>query len=616
MQDKQTGLSRKEDKTGKWGQERMKEEQRNWVEEKTDGAKEQKLEERGQWESKVEFILVVLGNVVGLGNVWRFPYLCYKNGGGAFLVPYLLFVAACGVPLFLLENAIGQYTQQGVITCWRRLCPLAEGIGCGVWLVQIYSSISYMTILAWAVFYLILSFNKQLPWASCTNTWNTANCVDISTANWTYQANSTSAALQFWERRVLAISGGIDELGSVRWELALCLLAIWTICYFCVWKGVRSTGKVVYFTAIFPYLMLLVLLVRGLTLPGASQGIVFYLYPDLTRLADPQVWLDAGAQIFYSYSVSSGPLIVLASYNVYNNNCYKDCWLCLLNSGTSFAAGFAVFSVLGFMAHKQGVPIEKVAESGPGLAFIAYPQATAMMPFPQIWAVCFFFMVILLGLDTQFVGVEVVITSIMDLFPGVLRREGRREIFLLFYCVAGFLLGLLFVTEGGMYILQLVDSYACSGTSLISLACTEALVLGWVFGADRINDVIEDMAGVRPSFLFKLCWCFLTPLVCVGTIIFFLVKYQPLTFNHWYVYPDWAYTLGWIMALSSILLIPIVGILKVCTGSGSIKQRFSTLCHPDDNLPLTQKQRAVQQYGVNEGMEMEEMLADEPSQIL
>ncbi|CAL8234799.1 unnamed protein product, partial [Boreogadus saida] len=130
--------------------------------------------------------------------------------------------------------------------------------------------------------------------------------------------NTTSAATEFWERRALSISGGIGELGSVRWDLALCLLACWTFCYFCIWKGVRSSGKVVYFTAVFPYVMLLVLLIRGVTLPGAWEGIKYYLYPDLKRVAVLEVWVEAGSQIFFSYSLASGILTVLGSYNEHN----------------------------------------------------------------------------------------------------------------------------------------------------------------------------------------------------------------------------------------------------------------------------------------------------------
>ncbi|XP_073690070.1 sodium- and chloride-dependent GABA transporter 2-like [Garra rufa] len=567
------------------------------------------IQERGYWGSKTEFILAVAGIVIGLGNVWRFPYLCYKNGGGAFLIPYLVFVITCGVPLFLLETSMGQYTQEGGITCWRRLCPLAEGIGYAGQLIILYNCMYYIIILAWAFFYLIFSFSSQLPWASCDNTWNTDDCVNLAannlTLNQTMLINSTSSVTEFWRNRVLVLSDGIEQVGKINWELLLCLIVMWIICYFCIWKGVKSTGKVVYFTATFPYVMLLVLLIRGLTLPGALQGLVFYLYPEPARLSDPQVWMEAAAQIFFSYALGTACLTVLGSYNKYNNNCYRDSlWLCLLNSCTSFVAGFAVFSVLGFMAQKQGVPIDDVAESGPGLAFIAYPQAVAMMPFPQLWAVCFFIMIILLGLDTQFVAMEVFMTSVMDLYPMVLRKAGRREIFLLLFCLFCFFSQLVMVTEGGMYVFQLFDYYACSGACLLFLCVFESLAIGWIFGAERMFDVIEDMTKSRPNYIFLLCWKYLTPLVSLVSFVCSLVQYKPLTFNRWYVYPDWAYALGWLLALSSILLVPGWALGRLFVEKGSLKQRWRHLCRPDINLPLTCKQQTeIQENTIIEEIE-------------
>ncbi|XP_046720814.1 sodium- and chloride-dependent GABA transporter 2-like [Silurus meridionalis] len=552
-----------------------------------------KLKERGHWAKKSEFLLAVAGDIVGLGNVWRFPYLCYRNGGGAFLLPYLVLAVTCGLPLFLLETAMGQYTQEGGITCWQRICPLAKGVGYACQLIELYSCMCYIIILAWALLYLVLSFKFQLPWASCDNIWNTDNCIAIGdNLNWTRQMNSTTSATEFWERRVLSISKGIEDVGKVNWEILLCLIAMWIICYFCIWKGVKSTGKVVYFTATFPYVMLLVLLIRGLTLPGAMEGVKFYLYPDFQRLLGPQVWMEAASQIIYSYSIGVGVMTVLGSYNQYNNNCYRDCfWLCLLNSGTSFVAGFAVFSVLGFMAHVQGVPIEDVAESGPGLAFVAYPQAIAMMPLPQLWAVCFFFMIILLGLDTQFLTMEVIITSVTDMFPTILRRTGRREIFLLLFCVFCFFSQFIMVTEGGMYVFQLLDYYACNGACIVFICVFQCLAVGWVFGADRMSEIIEDMTGSYPNIIFKMCWKYVTPLLLLVCFIYSLVDYQPLKYNRGYVYPDWAYTLGWLMALSSMLLVPGWALVRLCTLKGTLRERWIHLCSPESTLPIPQEQK-------------------------
>ncbi|XP_070780036.1 sodium- and chloride-dependent GABA transporter 2-like [Enoplosus armatus] len=569
---------------------------------------ETKAEKREQWRRKREYILAAAGNVVGLGNVWRFPYLCYKNGGGVFLLPYCFFAVLCGVPLFLLETVIGQYTQEGAITCWTKLCPLAQGTGYSIIIIQLYSRL-YSIILAWALLYLIYCFRDPLPWATCNNPWNTDRCVDLTSTNWTaiHSGNLTSGNLtkssvsEFWERGVLSMSGGIEEVGAVNWELLLCLLACWVACYFCIWKGVRSTGKVVYFTAVFPYVMLAILLVRGLTLPGAWQGVVYYLYPDPSRLADLQVWMEACAQVLFSYGVASGTIITLGSYNKVKNNCYRDClWLCVLNSCTSFVAGFAVFSALGFMAQKQGIPISMVVDSGPGLAFIAFPQAVAMMPLPQLWAACFFLMLILLGLDTLFAGLETITSSVIDLFPGQMRRPWHREIFLLFFCSVFFIMQIPLTTRGGVYQFELVDYYGANGACLLFVSLVQCVAGGWAFGAERLYDAVEDMTGQRPWALFKLCWCYLTPLISLACFICSFLDNQPLTSNGGYIYPDWAYYLGWAMALSSVAVVPIWAVGKICLTDGTLRQRLLVLWHPvsDPVGPKTHQEHLLNETGM------------------
>uniref|UniRef100_A0A8C5H974 Transporter n=1 Tax=Gouania willdenowi TaxID=441366 RepID=A0A8C5H974_GOUWI len=508
--------------------------------------------ERGHWNNKIEFILSVAGEIIGLGNVWRFPYLCYKNGGGAFFVPYVIFFVCCGIPVFFLETALGQFTSEGGITCWRKVCPLFEGIGYATQVIEAHLNVYYIVILSWAIFYLFNCFTTELPWAGCGHYWNTENATNIT------NANASSPVIEFWERRVLKISDGIEHMGGMRWELAMCLALAWFICYFCIWKGPKSTGKVVYVTATFPYFMLLILLIRGVTLPGAFDGIKFYLYPDISRLSDPQVWVDAGTQIFFSYAICLGCLTALGSYNAYDNNCYRDCiMLCCLNSGTSFVAGFAIFSVLGFMAYEQNVPIEAVAESGPGLAFIAYPKAVTMMPLSPLWACLFFMMLIFLGLDSQFVCVESLVTAVVDMYPETFRRGYRRELLILGMSVVSFFIGLIMCMEGGMYVFQLFDAYAASGMCLLFVAIFESICIGWVYGSDRFLLNIEDMIGYKPIFFIKWCWMFLTPGICAAIFLFFLIKYKPLKYNNVYTYPDWGYGIGWFMAMSSMVCIPV-----------------------------------------------------------
>uniref|UniRef100_A0A3Q1HQS8 Transporter n=1 Tax=Anabas testudineus TaxID=64144 RepID=A0A3Q1HQS8_ANATE len=528
-------------------------------------------------EDELDFVLSVAGGFVGLGNVWRFPYLCYKNGGGAFLIPYFIFLFGGGLPVFFLEVALGQFTSEGGITCWEKLCPIFTGIGYASIVIVSLLNIYYIVILAWGVYYLFQCFQPELPWAKCNQPWNTARCTeDTYRKNKTLwvaanASNLTSPVTEFWEHNVLGITNGIEEMGPIKWDLALCLLLVWVICFFCIWKGVKSTGKVVYITATFPFVMLIVLLIRGVTLPGAAEGIKFYLYPDLARLKDPEVWIDAGTQIFFSYAICLGAMTSLGSYNKYKYNCYRDCLLLgALNSGTSFVSGFAIFSVLGFMAQEQGVDIADVAESGPGLAFIAYPKAVTMMPIPTLWAILFFVMLLLLGLDSQFVEVEGQITSLVDLYPSFLRKGYRREVFIAIICCISYLLGLTMVTKGGMYVFQLFDYYAASGVCLLWVAFFECVAVAWVYGVDNFYDALEDMIGYRPNPWMKWSWTVITPLLCMSCFIFSLVKYKPLTYNKIYEYPDWAIGIGWALALASMICIPMVVVIKIIQSDGPL----------------------------------------------
>ncbi|NXS13322.1 SC6A8 protein, partial [Neodrepanis coruscans] len=262
--------------------------------------------------------------------------------------------------------------------------PHATGLGLASMVIVFFCNCYYIMILVWGLFYLVHSLTDTLPWATCGHYWNTERCTErfspepcynVSTnataSTWTSNFSCTditdqrSPVIEFWENKVLRLSGGIDEPGEMNWEVILCLVTTWVAVYFCIWKGVKSTGKIVYFTALFPYVVLILLLVHGVTLPGALAGIIYYLKPDWSKLSEAQVWIDAGTQVFFSYAIGLGALTALGSYNRFHNNCYRDAYiLAVINSLTSFFAGFVVFSVLGFMASEQGVDISKVAESG------------------------------------------------------------------------------------------------------------------------------------------------------------------------------------------------------------------------------------------------------------
>jgi solute carrier family 6 GABA transporter-like protein 6/8/11/12/13 len=314
---------------------------------------------------------------VGLGNIWRFPYNAYRSGGGAFLLPYLTMLAACGVPLLFMELAVGQYTRRGPIGALGQLCPLLQGAGLGTVIISFLLSTYYNVILAWSLFYLFSSLQWPLPWTSCANWWNSARCGPGN--------GSVSASQEFFDRRVLQMTDGIDELGEPRLELLGLLLGAWAIVYFCLWKGVALTGKVVYVTATLPILLLLAFTARALTLPGAVDGILFFVTPDWEKAMEPQVWVNAASQVFNSVGIAFGSLIAFSSYNKFQGPVLRDTLIVtLVDAGVSLLCGVAVFAVLGNLAHEQGAPVHSVVADGPGLVFVVFPHALAQLPFPQV----------------------------------------------------------------------------------------------------------------------------------------------------------------------------------------------------------------------------------------
>ncbi|XP_038150502.1 sodium-dependent proline transporter isoform X2 [Cyprinodon tularosa] len=403
--------------------------------------------ERDQWGGKYEFLLSCIGYCVGLGNVWRFPYLCYRNGGGVFLIPYFIMLFVTGVPLFLMELSLGQYGSAGPIMVWK-CCPLLKGIGIGMLCVSTLVCLYYNVIIAWTFYYLGSSFQSPLPW-SCDALSNALICGNGTVGNSSMEGRHSPTEI-FWNEKVLGVvnSEGLHDPGPVRWPLALCLLAAWIIIFLCMLKGIRSSGKVVYVTATFPYFVLIVLIIRGATLEGSLQGVAFYLTPDWSRLANAQVWNDAASQIFYSLGIGVGGLLSMASYNKFDNNVIRDTIVITVgNCSTSFFAGFAIFSILGHMAWRKGVPVGKVADTGPGLAFVAYPEALALLPGSVFWSIMFFLMLFMLGVDTLFGNMEGITTAVLDEFPNLRRNTFHKALFLGTLCFVFYLMGLLLVTD-------------------------------------------------------------------------------------------------------------------------------------------------------------------------
>uniref|UniRef100_A0A0P4W1Q3 Transporter n=1 Tax=Scylla olivacea TaxID=85551 RepID=A0A0P4W1Q3_SCYOL len=536
---------------------------------KNEGAMKEE-ESRQTWENKAQFILACIGNAVGLGNMWRFPYLCYKSGGGAFLLPYFLMLFLCGIPLLLMEVTVGQYTRRGPIAAMGKICPLFKGAGVGTVVISFLLSTYYNVIMAWVIYYLVHSFYSELPWTSCNATW-AVNCFDDFGPNVTAPAGMKSVTEEFFDQVVLEKTGGIHEPGELRLELLLALFVAWVAIYFALWKSIRSSGRVVYVTATLPYLLIGAFVWRALTLPGASRGLQYFFSPRWELLANAEVWINAAAQNFNSIGIAFGSMIAFSSYNKFNNNIVVDTWaITLTNSLTSLLAGTIVFSTMGNIALEQGKDIDDVVAEGPGLVFVVYPQALAKMPYANVWAVLFFSLLLVLGVDSQFATVEVIVTSLTDAFPNWIKKYLRRHEFLvLVVCTVSFLLGIPNIMQGGIYFFNLIDYYTAA-ISLMYLAFFEVVAIVWIYGANRLARNVQEMTGRMPSLYFRFCWYLAAPVLILTIWIFSMVDYQRPSYNKGeYAYPDWAIGIGWLFASCSIAPIPIFAVIAVINAKGT-----------------------------------------------
>ncbi|CAH8611492.1 unnamed protein product [Heterobilharzia americana] len=459
--------------------------------------------ERRGWDKKVEFLMTCIGYAVGLGNVWRFPYLCFKNGGGAFLIPY-----TCP------------------ISVWN-ISPLFKGIGHAMvllsWLVNVY----YQIIVVHCFYYFCVSFTNTLPWTDCDPSWSSPRCVDHHNAHFTNITNPTSPSEEYYSNRVLQISS------------ALLLLCSWGICALAVIKGVQSLGKVSYFTGLFPYVMLTILLVRGALLPGSGTGVLYYLTPDFSR------------------------------YNKFKNNCCRDAVIvAVINCLTSVYAGFIIFANLGFMAYKKNTTVAAVASGGPGLAFVVYPEAITNMPFSSFWSVLFFLMMMTLGFGSQFSILETTLSGVQDELRryGFQLTEKRKIIFRVSVCFFNFLVGLPMVCAGGYYLLTIYDT-VMSGYAPLVVAFSELVVISYVYGLKQFRRDIEMMINERPNWYWRICWLLFAPFICIFLIISVLSRKLVMKENN-YTFPPWSYIMYELLSCATIILIVGWFLYKYCTEGG------------------------------------------------
>uniref|UniRef100_A0AAG5DIX9 Transporter n=1 Tax=Anopheles atroparvus TaxID=41427 RepID=A0AAG5DIX9_ANOAO len=535
--------------------------------------------DRDQWGKGVEFLMSCIAMSVGLGNVWRFPFVALENGGGAFVIPYIIVLLLVGKPIYYMEMIIGQFSSRGSVKVYD-MAPIMRGVGYGQMLSTTIVTTYYASLMATTLRYLFDSFQSILPWAVCADSWAgscipsggvrnaTAEATEALSNSSTFAvslSNRTSSAELYFTKVVLKELDGIDDgIGLPDLRLTLFLVLSWSLVLLTLIKGVKSSGKASYFLALFPYVVMTVLLVRACTLPGAVDGIVYFLKPQWNKILDPRVWYAAVTQCFFSLSICFGNIIMYSSYNKFRHNVYRDATIVTsIDTFTSLLAGCTIFGILGHLAHVTGTTdVGNVVKSDAGLAFISYPEAIAKFEvLPQAFSVLFFLMLFVLGIGSNVAMTSCVMTVIKDQFPRVRNWQAASII-----AVCGVLLGSIYVTPGGQYILKLVDYYGASSITLV-LAIAELIAICWVYGVDRLCKDTEFMLGHRPSIYWRLCWRWITPLLMFVILIYNLVTLQPLMYKQ-YVYPTVAYGIGWCIFAFGLMQLPIWAAYAVYKQSG------------------------------------------------
>uniref|UniRef100_A0A0K0FHA0 Transporter n=1 Tax=Strongyloides venezuelensis TaxID=75913 RepID=A0A0K0FHA0_STRVS len=575
---------------------------------------------REGWDNKTQFMMGVISYAVGLGNVWRFPYLCQKNGGGAFLIPYIIMMFLEGMPLFLIELGIGQRLRTGPVGVWNTIHPYLGGVGVSAAIVSFLVAVYYNVIITWCIYYLYNTFSLELPWSKCP--------VNVNGTIVEECRISSSPTSYFWNREAINTSGSIGDFNGFVNHITFSLIIGWVLIYLCVNKGIKSSGKVMYITATFPYVVTTIFLMRSIMLDGAMDGIIFVLTPDLTRLYDPEVWLEAATQIFYSMGLGFGGLIAFGSYNPLKNNCKKDTIrLSAINLGTSLYTAVVIFCVIGYMGHKNYMncidndmkmlmslypntfesfevmkkqislreyenwmsgsfhfsqfplmanstkhcnykKIISEAAEGTGLAFVVFTEAMIQFPFPPVWAFMFFMMLLMLGLGSMFGTLEGVITSLNDSHLITVPKPIISAVL----CSIACSVGLVFTTHAGQYWVSLFDHFAGS-YALMGVAFFEAFAVIYVYGYRRFCRDLEYMTGEKIERYWLWTWRFISPSIMF--ILFFtsIIKsfskvpeyftYDKETSHQTKTpYPVWALFIAFGMVLTAIAPVPVIWFVR------------------------------------------------------
>ena len=483
---------------------------------------------RAHWTSRSAFVLAAIGSAVGLGNLIRFPYICSKYGGGAFLVAYLVALATAGVPIMILEFGLGHISEGSAPKAFRKIHPQLEWLGwiaAGVGFVIV---VYYAVIMAWSFNYFLDSFSI-MNWASDAGAHfsKTLGLDAVSAA-----AKATGAESAFTWTRPMPM-------------LVLGLVVTWIAVVASVWKGATTVSKVVYVTVIVPWLILVIFVIRAVTLPGAAEGLKIYLSPDWKMLLNGEMWLAAYTQVFFSLSIGFGIMIAYASFLPKKSDLVKNAVIiCVADSLTAFIAGLAVYGCLGYLKVKEGVDISEM--KGLGLTFIIYPKLISLLPWGQrFFGVLFYLMILTLGVDSAF--------SLLESFASAVRDKWNMPHWKANLIVGGLGLagGLPLLSGAGLFWIDTADHFMTYyGLALVVLI--ECVVVADIYGCRRLCRHLNEVSEWKVGAL----WDVMVMAVAPAALLVFLVVETVQRYRQTYEgYPrKLEFLAGWLI----LILLPVV----------------------------------------------------------
>lgn len=451
------------------------------------------MAERSQWGTRAGFIMAAVGSAIGLGNIWRFPYVAYENGGGAFFIPYLFALLTAGIPILIMEFTIGhKYRGSAPLSFFRMAGKKAEWIGWWGVFVAFVISTYYSVIVAWAIKYTFYSFKQS--WGTETK--------------------------EFLYGDVLNLAETPGQIGGYVPGVLLPLLGVWIIAFIILFAGVKR-GIELANRIFIPTLVVvfLIVVIRAVTLEGALLGLDVFFKPDLSKLANPTVWVAAYGHIFFSLSIAFAIMVTYSSYLPKKSDITNNAFITgFANSGFELLAGIGVFAALGFMATQADMSVGEVATAGVGLAFVVFPEIINQMPGMNGLIGALFFLSLVLAGITSLVSIsETYIAGIADKF------NLSRNKAVIFTVGTAALVSTLFATRGGLYFLDAAD-YFINQFGVAALGLVEVVLIAWVF---RKLDVFERHANavsdIQLGAWWKICLGLITPVV-LGYMMFGLLR--------------------------------------------------------------------------------------------